>query len=144
MRVTELIRGRRVVSVTPETSVLEAARSMVDNEFGAVTVVDGSELVDILSERDLMTRVLACGRVASATTVAEVMTKNPHVVGPTDDVDECMFLMKEHNFRHLPVLNERSQVIGMVSMKDILWTEIEEKDREHKFMRAYVSGVRNF
>jgi predicted transcriptional regulator len=66
-------------------------------------------------------------------------------VSSEEDVECCLFLMREHNFRHLPVMNkETKEVVGLVSMKDILWREFEETRREHSFMRAYVSGVRNF
>src|SRR5688572_10380424 len=103
MKILDLVKDRPIYSVTAEQTVLEAAQFMVDRNIGAVPVLRGDELIGIFSERDLMKRVIAGGRSPSMTKVSEVMTPHPKTVSIDESLENCMFLMREHNFRHLPV-----------------------------------------
>jgi CBS domain-containing protein len=117
--INDIIKDRRVYSIAADSTVLEAARFMMEHSIGALPVLRDGELVGIISERDVMNRVVAAGRLPGQTRVAEVMTSNPRSVSPDESVDECMFLMKEFGFRHLPVCNDR-ELKGLISLRDLL------------------------
>jgi CBS domain-containing protein len=137
-RIVDLVKAREVYSVEPDRSVLETAKYMADRNIGAVAVVSGGDLVGIFSERDLMKRVVAAGRDPSKTTVREVMTADPLVVSPQELIADCMRMMKENSFRHLPICEER-KVKGLLSLRDLLLHDLLEKDGEIQTMRAYIS-----
>src|SRR5580704_16290074 len=115
----DLVKDRRVYSVEADSSVLEAARFMMEHNIGAVPVLRNGELAGIFSERDIMNRVVAIGRSPGTTRVAEVMTANPKAVSVTETVENSLFLMREHGFRHLPI-TEGKQLKGLVSLRDLL------------------------
>jgi CBS domain-containing protein len=117
--ISDLVKDRRVYSINSDASVLEAARFMMEHSIGSLPVLRDGELVGILSERDVMNRVVAVGRLPGQTRVSEVMTSNPRAVSPEESIDECLFLMKEFNFRHLPVC-EGKQLKGLISLRDLL------------------------
>jgi len=117
--VNDLVKEQKILSVQHDQTVLEAARVMTERNIGAVPVLRDGELVGIFSERDLLRRVVAAGRSPGLTKVAEVMTANPRTVPPAEPVENCLFLMKEYGFRHLPVC-ENGRVKGLVSLRDLL------------------------
>jgi CBS domain-containing protein len=140
MRICDLIKDQETYKADMGQTVLETVRAMVERNIGAVPVIHGGELVGIFSERDLMRRVVAEGRDPRATCVAEVMTDDPLAVGTGEDLETCMALMRRHGFRHLPVCHE-GQLIGMVSLRDILLHDLNEKDDEVRMMRAYIHSM---
>ncbi len=133
----ELIKGRETYTCSEAQTVGEIARYMTDRRIGAVAVVRGHELVGIFSERDVMARIVAQGRDAWKTKVGDVMTHNPWVVPPNESIENCMVLMNKHGFRHLPVC-EGASIVGMISLRDLLAYEVDEKDEEVRQMRAYI------
>lgn len=133
----DLIRDRETYTVNAEETVLAAARFMVERNIGAVPVLQRGELAGIFSERDIMKRVLAAGRDPKTTQVAEVMTRDPKTVAPGESLENCMLLMREHGFRHLPVC-EGKRLVGLVSLRDLLLRDLTEKDAEVKMMRSYI------
>jgi CBS domain-containing protein len=135
----DLVKGHETHAVTEEAIVLEVARKMVAVNIGAVPVLRGGELLGIFTERDLMRRVVAEGRDPATTRVGDVMTVNLLAVSPDESIDNCMVLMKQHSVRHLPICEGR-RLKGMVSLRDILLHDVEEKDGEVKFMRAYIQA----
>jgi CBS domain-containing protein len=140
MRICDLIKAQDTYKVELGDTVLETVRAMVERNIGAVPVLHNGQLVGIFSERDLMRRVVAEGRDPSVTCMAEVMTDDPLSVGTTEELENCMALMRRHGFRHLPVCHE-GQLIGMVSLRDILLHDLNEKDDEVRMMRAYIHSV---
>jgi CBS domain-containing protein len=140
MRICDLIKDQETYQADMGQTVLETVRAMVERNIGAVPVIHGGELVGIFSERDLMRRVVAEGRDPRATCVAEVMTDDPLAVGTGEDLETCMALMRRHGFRHLPVCHE-GQLVGMVSLRDILLHDLNEKDDEVRMMRAYIHSM---
>lgn len=135
--IRELIEGRVIYTVDAAENVLAAARFMVQHNIGAVPVLREGKLAGIFSERDLMKRVVAEQRDPAKTKVSDVMTVDPLVVGPDESFEHCMLLMKQHGFRHLPIWDGR-QLMGLVSLRDLLLKDLEEKDGEVKMMRAYI------
>jgi CBS domain-containing protein len=125
----DLIKDRKVHSVDARSSVLEAARFMMEHNIGAVPVLRDGELAGIFSERDVMNRVVASGRTPGTTSVAEVMTANPRAVSVDESVAECLFIMEEFGFRHLPIV-EGKEVRGLVSLRDIVKSQAAEMERQ--------------
>jgi CBS domain-containing protein len=124
----DLVKDRRVYSVEADSSVLEAARFMMEHNIGALPVLRNGELVGIFSERDIMTRVVAIGRMPGTTRVAEVMTSNPKSVSVDETVENSLFLMREHGFRHLPITDGK-QLKGLVSLRDLLLRYVKESEK---------------
>jgi CBS domain-containing protein len=125
----DIVKDRKVYSVEAARTVLEAARFMMEHNIGALAVLRNGELAGIISERDIMNRVVAVGRTPGTTAVSEVMTANPRAVGIDETVEECLFIMREFGFRHLPIVDGK-EVKGLVSLRDILMRRAAELERE--------------
>src|SRR6201997_2314064 len=126
--VYDLVKNRRVYSIDADKTVLEAARFMMEHSIGALPVLRNGQLAGILSERDVMNRVVAVGRTPGTTAVSEVMTANPRAVSADESVDECLFIMQEFGFRHLPIVDGKD-LKGLVSLRDILMHQASEMER---------------
>jgi len=119
-KVYELVKDRPVIySVDVNSTVLDAARFMMEHNIGAVPVLRDGELAGIFSERDIMNRVVAASRSPGITKVSEVMTANPRAVSTEETIENCLFLMKEFGFRHIPI-TEGKKLKGLVSLRDIM------------------------
>jgi len=140
MVICELIKDQRIVTAERQQTVLEIARLMVDHNIGAVPILQDGHLIGILSERDLMNRVVVAGKDPAHLRVGQVMTEDPMTVQPGDSLETCMTLMRRHGFRHLPVCSDR-ELKGFVSLRDILLHDLDEKDDEVRMMRAYIHSV---
>ncbi|MGB8064264.1 MAG: CBS domain-containing protein [Candidatus Sulfotelmatobacter sp.] len=125
----DLIQDRRLYSVESTRSVLEAARYMMEHNVGAVPVLRDGDLVGIFSERDIMNRVVAVGRTPGTTAVSEVMTANPRAVAADESIEECLFIMREFGFRHLPIVDGK-ELKGLVSLRDVLMHQAAEIERQ--------------
>ncbi len=116
---------RHVVRLFPQASVWEAACLMTAENVGSVLVVETTGvLLGIVTERDLMTRVLAKALDPKSTKVAEVMTKGPLCVPPETPVPDAVVTMIERGFRHLPVVGPGNKILGVFSVRDALPREI--------------------
>jgi CBS domain-containing protein len=140
MRICDLIKSQETYSADLGHSVFETVCAMVERNIGAVPVVHNGRLVGIFSERDLMRRVVAEGRDPGGTCMAEVMTDDPMTINMDEELENCMALMRRHGFRHLPVCHE-GHLVGMVSLRDILLHDLNEKDDEVRMMRAYIHSM---
>ena len=125
----DLLKDRKTYSVEATRSVLEAARFMMEHNVGALPVLRNGELVGIISERDIMNRVVAVGRTPGTTAVSEVMTANPRAVRADESVEECLFIMHEFGFRHLPIVDGR-ELKGLVSLRDVLMHQTADIERQ--------------
>jgi CBS domain-containing protein len=134
-----LLKGQVLVSAEVQQTVLEVARVMVKHNIGAVPVLRGGQLAGIFSERDLMNRVVVAGLEPAQTLVGEVMTEDPLTIAPSDDLETCMTLMRRHGFRHLPVC-QGGELRGVISLRDILLHDLDEKYDEVRMMRAYLQS----
>lgn len=139
MQIYDLISTQETYRVDGRQTVLEVAQAMVARNIGAVPVLRDGLLTGIFSERDLMSRVVAEGRDPRTTQVEEVMTEDPLTVNPSESVESCMLLMRRHGFRHLPIC-EGKRLLGVVSLRDILLHDLNEKDHEVRMMRAYIQA----
>jgi CBS domain-containing protein len=123
--VLQSMSRRNVLSLGPLASVRDAACAMTRANCGSVLIIDGAGAMQgILTERDLMTRVLAKGLDADVTPVTQVMTRNPRCVAPETKVADAVVIMIERGFRHLPVLGEGGRVLGVFSARDALPREV--------------------
>lgn len=128
-----------IVSVTPETSVLEAVTIMADSDISALMVMSGETVEGIITERDFVRRVARLERSAYATTVGEVMTSSLITVGPQDRTRYCMQLMIERNLRHLPVL-DNGKLVGLLSIRDLVKDVVAEQEGLIQHLEQYIRG----
>ena len=134
--VLEMVEHQEVRFVGKDTTVLETAQRMAAWKVGAVTVLDGARLVGIFSERDLMTRVVCQGLSPATTPVGQVMTPNPVVVDTHSTVEQCLRIMTQAKCRHLPVVHD-GNLVNILSIWDLLQSDIRQKDDEIEMMRAF-------
>lgn len=123
--VFQSISQRRVLSLGPQATVREAAGVMTRANCGSVLIMEPPDaLLGIVTERDLMTRVLARGLDPEATTVRAVMTPHPICVPPETRVSDAVVIMIERGFRHLPIVGPHAKILGVFSVRDALPREI--------------------
>ncbi len=138
--VLETKKLHEIVSVKPETTVIEALEIMANYGVGAILVMDGPLLKGIFSERDYARKGIIKGRKAKSTTMSEVMTANVITVGIKDTTKECMELMDAKGIRHLPVVDADHNVVGVLSIRDIVNSLIKEQRQHINFLENYISG----
>ena len=133
-------KGRDIVSVVPDSTVLEAIILMADKAIGSLMVMVDNELLGIVTERDYARKVIIKGRSSKTTRVSEIMTTGVFTTSSTDSVNDCMSLMTEKRIRHLPVL-EGDRVIGMISIGDLVQAIISDQKEEIEQLENYISGM---
>ena len=124
-RVRSVMKRKKVLMAPPETTVSKAAKLMAGRNVGAVMVVENERLIGIFTERDAEFRVVARGRDAQTTQLADVMTTRPLTVDPDNSFGHALLIMHENGFRHMPVI-EDGKPIGIVSARNALDPEMEE------------------
>jgi CBS domain-containing protein len=142
LTVKQLLAGKKinqVYSVRPDHTVYEALELMSSKNIGAVLVMNGEQLAGIFSERDYARKGIVQGRKAKSTPVTEVMTANVFTVLPTETIQDCMKIMSEKHFRHLPVV-EGGQVLGVLSISDIVTAIITEQASHIQNLEQYITG----
>jgi len=137
--VPDVINDQILHRVSPGDSVRDAARLMRDKKIAAVLVMDHERLVGILTERDMTARVIAAGLDADTTVVREVMTGNPDTLAPSNTASDAIRMMKNRNYRHLPVV-DGAHVVGMVSVRDLYAVYNGELEQDLKDRNAYIYG----
>ena len=135
-----VVQGREVYFLRGDQSVREAARYMTERRIGAVAVLDGTRLAGILSERDIMGRVVARRLDPDATKVGDVMTRELIVAEVKESHEDGVRKMKQAGCRHLPVV-DAGNLVGMVSLRDLLQVDLTEKDEEIRWLNAYIHFI---
>lgn len=138
----QLLAGKPQIlaAVAPKDTVFHALKVMADNKVGAVLVLDGERLVGIFSERDYARKIILMGKASKDTRVEDIMTDKVMYVTLENTVSECMALMTEGHFRHLPVLNHDQQVIGIVSIGDLVKETICAQQFIIDQLKHYITG----
>ncbi|MGZ3252797.1 MAG: CBS domain-containing protein [Burkholderiaceae bacterium] len=140
--VYQSIPNERVLSTSPQASVYEAACLMTQANCGSILIVSQTgEMMGILTERDLMTKVVAKALAPEATPVSDVMTKNPRFVAPETSVSDAVLIMQEGGFRHLPILSPTYKVMGMFSIRDAAPREISEAKNKAEYLNLLSESV---
>jgi CBS domain-containing protein len=132
-------KGRDVLTVDPDTSVREALEKMVDISAGTVVVMEGGAVVGMVSERDVIRKVVLQGQKIDKVKVRELMSTDLTTITPETSLDDCMQLITEKRIRHLPVLCNGS-LCGIVSIGDVVKYLIVEKDCKIKNLETYIGG----
>lgn len=134
-------KGSGIWSVTSTSTVFDALKSMAEKNVGALLVIDEAKLVGILSERDYARKVALKGKSSKETLVKEIMTEKVVYIRPEESIEECMALMTEKHFRHLPVI-DKGELIGVISIGDVVRAVISEQKFIIAQLENYISGGR--
>jgi CBS domain-containing protein len=127
-------------SVASTDTVLQAIKIMAEARIGAVLVTEGGKVVGIYTERDYLRKGENEGRAAKDTKVKDVMVSKMLTVTNDTTVDQCMALMKQYSVRHLPVV-EKDHLLGVVSMRDVMFAVLDDKDFEIRGLENYIMGT---
>ena len=140
-QVSEILgdKGREVLRIDAEASVLEAVKQMVEANIGSLLVMKAGEIAGIVTERDYLRRVALQGVDDEEVTVGEIMSSPLIVVTPETAIDECMALMTDRRIRHVPVV-ENNEVVGIVSIGDVVKFKSERQSFEIKYLTEYISS----
>ena len=133
--------NQTVCRIAPTAPVLEALKLLAEKGIGALLVMEGEEIVGIVSERDYTRKVELMGRSAGGTMVSDIMTSSVICVGPSHSNEQCMALMTENRLRHLPVV-EHGKLIGLISIGDLVKDIISEQQFTIQQLEHYIHGVR--
>ena len=112
-------KGKNVTNVSADTSVLDALKIMADQNIGSIVVMEGTQYLGILTERDYSRKVILKGKSSTDTKVREIMSSDIPRVTPSDTVEYCMQLMSDKNIRYLPVFDSE-QLNGIISINDVV------------------------
>jgi len=127
-------------SIASTDTVLQAVKKMTEVHVGALLVKEGEKIVGIYTERDYLYKGENEGRLAKDTKIKDVMTARMITVTKDATAEECVELFKQYNIRHLPVV-ENNQLIGMVSMRDVIAAAFENKESEIRGLENYIMGT---
>ena len=139
--VAELLKskGGAVHTIAPDRTVLEAAREMNQHRIGSLVVVNEGRVVGIVTERDILTRVVAAEKTPSTTNVSDVMTAQVLVCEPSTGLDELRALMRQRRIRHVPVVAD-GRLAGMVSIGDLNTAEAQNLTQTISYLEAYIAS----
>lgn len=130
-------KGSDTVSVSPQTTVLEALRLMAEKNIGSVIVVENGQYLGLVSERDYSRKVILKGKHSSDTPVSEIMSSDLPTVSPKDSVEHCMSLMTKNAIRYIPVFEE-GRLAGIISMSDVVKETILSQKETINQLESYI------
>jgi len=133
-------KGKDVATIAHDETAFHAAKIMHDSHIGSVLVMRDGKIAGIFTERDLMNRIVAEQRDAATTEVGAVMTERITCCTPDTTLDTCRAAMTNNRIRHLPVLNENGDLVGIISSGDILARELKDTEETLRYLHEYISG----
>jgi len=128
-----------VYTTTPDASVFEAVSEMARRNVGALMVMEGEDVVGIVTERDYARKIVLLARASRDTEVQDIMTSPVMYVQPTQTVEECMALMTEKRLRHLPVMDD-GELRGVISIGDLVKQVITDQKHVIEQLEHYIRG----
>lgn len=137
--IPDIVSESAVHSISEKASIREAARLMTERHIGCLVILNAGRLKGILSERDIMTRVVSLGLDAEAVSVGEVMTTRVTTVAPDESSDQALMRMQDGGFRHLPIVKD-GLVLGMLSVRDLYASALGACELELKECATYIQG----
>jgi CBS domain-containing protein len=141
-QVSEILgdKGREVLEIEADASVLDAVKRMVEANIGSLLVRDDGEVAGIVTERDYLRSVALEGPTDEQVTVREIMSSPLIVVSPETTIDECMALMTDRRIRHVPVVGEDGDVVGIVSIGDVVKFKSKQQSFEIRYLTDYITA----
>lgn len=130
-------KGRKMISVPPQTSVIDALKIMAESNIGSVLVIDNNKYLGLMTERDYSRKIVLKGRSSSDTYVNEIMTTEMPSVTPEDSIEHCMQLMTLENVRYLPVF-ESGELTGIISINDVVRETILSQQETISNLKDYL------
>ena len=130
-------KAHGILSIAPGARLYDALQVMADKNVGALLVMDGGQLLGIITERDYARKVILKGKSSLDTPVQEIMTDKVQTVNSDQTVEECMALMTDKRFRHLPVM-EANKLVGVVSIGDLVKEVISEQEQTIRQLESYI------
>lgn len=143
MKIKDILKGKgsNIYSVGPNQTVQEAIRILNDHKIGSLLVTESEKVVGIITERDVLKECGRAPQLLNQTFVQDVMSKELIICSPEDDVDYIMGVMTDKHIRHLPII-EKGKLAGMISIGDIVKSQLHESVHEIKYLRDYIMGTR--
>ncbi len=143
-KVKDIIKAKgsssTVFAVEPNEIVYRAIELMAEKNIGGLLITEKGKLVGIFTERDYARKLILKGKSSKDTLIGELMTKNPFTVTPESSIEDCMQLMSDRHFRHLPVV-ENDELIGIISIGDVVRFIIEEQKSIIDHLQGYIAGT---
>jgi len=132
-------RGKQMFAVPKKTLVIDALKIMAENNIGSVLVMEKGEFIGLVTERDYSRKVILKGKSSSYTYVADIMSTDLPRVTPQHTIEQCMYLLAEHNIRYLPVFNN-TLLEGVISINDIIKENILLQKETIDQLHDYIDG----
>jgi CBS domain-containing protein len=126
------------LTIAPDATVLDAVHAMTDRQVGAATVLDGGKVMGVISERDVMQRVVGAGLDARATRVSQVMSSPAVTIPIHTSVGAAAELMRRHHIRHVPVVDDDGALVGMIALRYLLYDLLDEMERKVTDLEGFV------
>ncbi len=133
-------KGANVISVTPDTTVIDALQLMAERNIGSVLVMTETHYVGLLTERDYARKVILKGKHSSDTLVEEIMSIGLPRITPDNSIEVCMHLMSENNIRYLPVF-ENDEICGIISINDVVKETILSQEETITQLKDYLHAT---
>lgn len=130
-------KDRRLVSVKPDTPVLEVLRIMAEENIGSVLVMEHNTYKGLLTERDYARKVILRGKTSADTPVSEIMSTDLPRISPEDSIEHCMELMSANNIRYLPVF-QHNELVGIISINDVIKAIISHQEQTIQQLTSYI------
>ena len=135
-----LRKGNEVISISPESTMLETAKVLRENKIGAILACDtDGKMCGVISERDLVIAIAKCGADVLTKKVGDFMTTGVYTCKAEDSIKKVMEVMTSRRIRHLPVIGDDGSIIGMISIGDVVKERMSETEAEAEALKAYIA-----
>lgn len=136
-------KGTRVLSIPPSATLADVVQKLVKNNCGSLVVCEDEDpcrMVGIITERDILRACAARQAPLEHLRVIEAMSRDPITCTPQDSIQDAMGKMTEHRIRHLPVVDETCQLVGIVSIGDLVKYQHDQLTMENHYLKSYIQG----